>query len=60
MKFEVCIEGEKFEFASVVDACTKYDALLKEGFYEVVMRMIDGSKVYDYNRRVGAFFPRPY
>lgn len=57
MKFEVAIEGEKFEYDTFTEAKAKYDSLFAEGYWEVVMRLHQAGRVLFYNRSACAFFP---
>ena len=57
MKFEVAIEGEKFEYDTFAEAKEKYDSLFAEGYWEVVMRLYYEGKTLFYNRSAYAFFP---
>ena len=57
MKFEVAIEGEKFEYNTFTEAKAKYDSLYAEGYWEVVMRLYYEGRMLLYNRSAYTFFP---
>lgn len=56
MKFVVAIEGEKFEFDTITKAKAKYNELLAQDYWEVVLRLHADNEIYVYNRNANAFF----